>query len=139
MSEANKALARRLFDAINAHDLDAAHKLYAADATYHDLPPGMPKSWETVVTAMTGYFEAFPDMQTEIEEIVADGDKVAVRYRWTGTHSGPLLDIPATGKKVNQSGAGLYRFAGGKIVESWLKGDQMNLMQQLGVMPTPGG
>lgn len=139
MSETNKALARRVFDTLNEHDLTPVKHLYAADAIYHDLPPDVTQDWEGVVTSMGRAFEAFPDMRSEVDELVADGDRVAIRYHWTGTHTGPMADIPPTGKTVNMTGAAIYRFADGKITEVWLKTDRMTMLQQLGLMPAPGG
>src|SRR5215207_5498285 len=79
-----------------------------------------------------------PDLQVTIEELVAEGDKVAVRRSYAGTHRGELLGIPATGKQVRISGISIFRLAGGKIAEHWEQLDRLALMQQLGALPTPG-
>jgi steroid delta-isomerase-like uncharacterized protein len=88
---------------------------------------------------VTMYRSAFPDMRVTIEDLVAEGDKVAARWSVTGTHRGELMGIPATGKRVTVTGIEINRFAGGKLVEHWESFDQLSMMQQLGVVPAPGG
>jgi predicted ester cyclase len=82
---------------------------------------------------------AFPDLKVTSEFELADGDKVVMRWTAAGTHNGELMGIPPTGKRVQMTGISISRVAGGKIVEEWNETDQMNLMQQLGVVPAPGG
>ena len=76
----------------------------------------------------------FPDYQTVIEDIIAEGDKVAARIRMTGTHTGPFMGIPASGRKVDFTGMYIARIEGGKIVEHWSEEDALSLMRQIGVM-----
>jgi predicted ester cyclase len=80
---------------------------------------------------------AFPDGKYHCDDIVADGDKVVARYHFTGTHSGRLLGVAASGKKVNIKGLGIYRMGGGKIVEGWFVSDMMGAMKQMGAIPSP--
>ncbi len=75
---------------------------------------------------------AFPNIQWKIEDAIAEGDKVALRWTWTGTHSGPLGDMPPTGKTVHDSGIAIYELRDGKVVQSWVQTDRLGLMQQLG-------
>jgi predicted ester cyclase len=84
------------------------------------------------------YLAGIPDLRVTIEELVAEGDKVAVRRAYVGTHRGELLGIPPTGKQVRVSGISIFRLAGGKIAEQWELLDRLALMQQLGVLATPG-
>ena len=82
------------------------------------------------------FFEAsFPQYQLIANDMIAEGDQVAVRANFKGTHTGDLLDIPATGREVDLPFIIVYRIDGGKIVEHWMSVDQMALMQQLGVVP----
>jgi len=81
---------------------------------------------------------AFPDVRLTIEDMVAEGDKVAVRWAWSGTHRGEYMGIAPTGKEVTYTGITIHRITGGKIVESWDEVDNLGLMQQLGVAPPPG-
>jgi steroid delta-isomerase-like uncharacterized protein len=86
---------------------------------------------------LTGFHAAFPDADTTIEDVIAEGDKVAIRWTLRGTHQGELLGIPATGKPVTVPGITIYRIVGGKIVEERGEEDGLGLLQQLGVVPTP--
>jgi steroid delta-isomerase-like uncharacterized protein len=83
------------------------------------------------------FFAAFPGLHISIEDVIAQGDKVAVRITWQGTHQGEFMGIPPTGKPVTVTGINLYRVANGKIVEEWWQEDILGLMQQLGVLPPP--
>ncbi len=84
------------------------------------------------------YFAAIPDMHATIDDMVAEGDKVVVRYTVEGTQQGELLGVPPSGKRFQTSGISVYRLAEGKIAEQWEQADLLGLMQQLGVIPTPG-
>jgi steroid delta-isomerase-like uncharacterized protein len=81
---------------------------------------------------------AFPDVHFTIDDILVEGDKVAVRWTMTATHKGELRGIPPTGKKVTIWGISMYRIVGGKFVEIWERYDTLGLMQQLGVVPPMG-
>jgi predicted ester cyclase len=84
------------------------------------------------------YLDASPDFRITIEDLVAEADKVAVRRTYEGTHrGGPLLGIPATGKRLQFGGISIFRLANGRIAEHWEQLDRLTLMQQLGVVPTP--
>jgi predicted ester cyclase len=76
---------------------------------------------------------AFPDLRIEIEDIVAEGDRVAVRARWHGTHRGvlPMIPFPATNRAVTFTGMVFWRIRDGKIVERWATIDRLGLQQQL--------
>jgi steroid delta-isomerase-like uncharacterized protein len=78
---------------------------------------------------------SLPDSKTTIEDIIAEGDKVVIRYIMTGTHKGTFRGIPATGKKFTQTGISIYRIKDGKFLECWIINDTFGMMQQLGVIP----
>ena len=85
---------------------------------------------------------AFLDIRVAVEDQVAERDKVVSRWTATGTHTGDLMGIPPTGRRVDISGVTINRFSGGKIVEDWYQSDDLGMMQQLGVVPSgeqPGG
>ena len=82
--------------------------------------------------------DAFPDVHFTVDDIVAEGDKVVVRYTWTGTHTGSFMGIPPTNKKVTMWEIEIARVVGGKMVEVWSRSDNMGIMQQLGVISPPG-
>jgi predicted ester cyclase len=83
------------------------------------------------------YIAAFPDMRVPIEDVVAEGDKVAVRWALEATHQGAFLGILPTGKRIRMNGISILRPADGKIAEQWEQSDRMGLLQQLGVIPAP--
>jgi len=82
-------------------------------------------------------FKAFPDIHLTIDDMVVEGDKVATRWTLTGTHKGEFMGRPPTNKKVTIWGITIDRVAGGKFVESWVRYDNLGLMQQLGLVPKP--
>jgi steroid delta-isomerase-like uncharacterized protein len=82
---------------------------------------------------------AFPDCRMTVEDVVAEGDQVAYRWTFSGTHRGELRGIAATGKRVSISGINVDRIAHGKIAEHWSQADVLGLLQQLGAVPGGGG
>ena len=82
---------------------------------------------------------AFPDLHVTLEDVFGEGDKVATRGYFTGTHQGEFNGIPATGKQVKVSYIDLWRLENGKAVDNWVQMDMIGLMQQLGVIPAPEG
>jgi steroid delta-isomerase-like uncharacterized protein len=137
MSEENKALARRFFRMLELGDPGMADEIVAADYTNHDAPDPNIGS-EGVKAGVTRFKKAFPDAQVQIVFQLAEGDKVVTRYTWSGTHQGEFVGIPATGKQVKWTATITFRIADGKIREAWYNMDAWGLMQQLGVVPTPG-
>ena len=139
MSEENKALIRRFFKEVwNEKNLDAIDELVAADQVDHDRPPGLPPGREGAKAFIGAYLNAFPDVKITIEDMIAKGDKVVTRWNATGTHTGELMGIPATGIQISITGIDITRYSGGKSVEHWGQFDQLGMMQQLGVVPVPG-
>lgn len=140
MSEENVALIRRLYDEVwNQKKLERLDELVAADQVDHSLPPGYPPGSEGAKAFIGMYLNAFPDLEITLEDIFAAGDKVASRWIATGTHSGELMGIPATGKRVTVTGISINRISGGKVVENWGEFDALGMMQKLGVVPAPEG
>src|SRR5439155_22952243 len=84
------------------------------------------------------YRAAFPDLQVNAEDLIAEGDRVVARWSSSGTHKGDFMGIPPTGKQVQITGIDLFRFSGGKIAEHWGVFDQLWMLQQLGVAPSAG-
>ena len=137
--EENKALIRRFFERVTAQDASVYDELWAAEVRYNGQVTGTAaiKHLSTVLNA------AFHDRQDILEDLIAEGDRVAARWTWRATHSqdfvGPTVGrIPATGKPVTMSGINIYRIADGRIVESWEVSDRLDFIQQLGVIPAPG-
>jgi steroid delta-isomerase-like uncharacterized protein len=138
MSEENKALARKFIRMMELGDPSMADEIVAADYYNHDAPDPS-ASIEGVKATATLMKNALPDAQANIEFQVAEGDMVVTRYTWSGTHQAELFGVPATGKQVSWTMTTTFRIADGKIRETWLNLDQWGLMQQLGVVPPPGG
>lgn len=83
------------------------------------------------------WLQAFPDAHVTIEDAIADGDKVAVRTTFCGTHQGELMGVPPTGRQVTVTSLNLFRIEDGRAVEQWVNSDDLGMMQQLGVIPAP--
>jgi steroid delta-isomerase-like uncharacterized protein len=122
----------------NGRKLNRAGELVAADFVDHAPMPGQAPGLEGVKRKWAMYLDAIPDFRITIEDLVAEGEKVAVRRTYEGTHTGgPLLGIPATGKRFQFGGISIFRLANGRIAEHWEQLDRLALMQQLGVVPAP--
>ena len=134
--EENKATLRskHVEELFNKGDLSVADEIIAPNHVVH-VPLGEFKGPEGLKQIVQMWRNAFPDGRFTIDDMVAEGDKVAVRYTWTGTHSGEYSGIAPTGKKVTMTAAFFYRFEGGKEVETLPYSDMLALYQQLGVTP----
>jgi steroid delta-isomerase-like uncharacterized protein len=99
----------------------------------------MQESRDAYIGHLPMYYGAFPDFELSLDDMLAEGDEVATRWSFTGTHQGDLMGVPATGRQVRASGMTIQRVSDGKIVEGWTIFDTMGLMQQLGVMEQPPG
>jgi predicted ester cyclase len=125
--EENKALVRRFYEEfLNGHDVNQAEELFAPNYVLY-FPDG-PMDHERQKQTLTVFRTAFPDLHFTIEDMLAEGDKVATRFRWQGIFQG----IPPSGKQVTVSGIALNRIAEGKLVEDRTELDLLGLMQQLG-------
>jgi len=87
---------------------------------------------------VAGFRAAFPDLALEIADLVGHGEHVVLRWSGAGTHEGPFMGVPATGKRVRIEGIDIYRVSGGQVVEHWGYPDMGQLIQQLGPPPAPG-
>ena len=126
--EENKALVRREQGELWNHtgNLDAAAELFAPDRV-EDA-----KQEAAIVR------RGVPDLESNIEDLIAEGEKVVAHWRAHATHQGEYMGIPPTGNRVNFIGISIYRIEGGKIAESWSVSDLLGMMQQLGAVPSPG-
>lgn len=97
----------------------AAEEVYAVDVVIHNAAPGNPGGIEGVKLTVSSVRAAFPDLEFATEDLLAEGDKVAQRWSWTGTQEGEFMGNPPTGKKTTMSGISIVRVANGKIVEIW--------------------
>lgn len=138
MTVDNKSVALRWQDMFRSSqvDLSKLDEFLAADFVSHSTPPGLDPGIEGVKQMVSIFQNAFPDMAGTVDDVIVDGDKVAVRFSGTGTHQGDLFGIPPTGKAIKSTGINIFRIKDGKIVEHWNNADDLGLMQQLGVIPS---
>jgi predicted ester cyclase len=135
--EENKALVHRFVEEFwNQGRTTAADELMAPDAEIH-MPTGEVLDPDELKNFVGTWRQSFPDWHSTFEELIVEGDRVAERWTGRGTHLGELQDILPTGKHVAVPGSVFYRIAEGKIVEFRGQLDMMDLMQQLGVVPSP--
>jgi steroid delta-isomerase-like uncharacterized protein len=135
-AEDNKALVRRFYDVFyNGRDQGAIEKFFAADYVHHpaDLPSRR-MDYEEFRNREVRFLNAFPDLIRDIEDEVAEGDRVSVRSLLTGTQKGDLPSLPARGKKIEVRSIVIYRIADGKIAEGWECYDSLSMMMQLDVV-----
>ncbi|HEY6450788.1 MAG TPA: ester cyclase [Candidatus Cybelea sp.] len=137
MSENNKAVVRRLLDELwSKGNLSVADECYAAAYTHHDpSTPDFGPGAEGEKKRATLYRTAFPDLRFKIEDLIAEGETVAVRWSSSGTNKGNLGGIAPTGKRVTITGVSVVRFADGKIVEGWINWDTYGMLKELGLVP----
>jgi steroid delta-isomerase-like uncharacterized protein len=137
-TEEHKALVRRFDEEVwNGRNLSRVDELFAASHIFRAA--GSPPLDREGHRQMIAHFQdAFPDGRNTSEELLAEGDKVVQRWTFRGTHQGAFQGIPPTGRPVTLTGISIWRVDGGTIVESWHELDTLGLMQQLGVIPTPG-
>jgi len=136
-TEENKANSRRLVERINQGDLTVIDELCAPNHVSHN-PPNTTHGSEEYKQSFALLLTAFPDLHFTIEDQLAEGDKVATRLTWTGTHKGAFRGIPPTGKHVTMTGMTISHWVGGKSDEVWANSDSLGLLQQLGVIPSMG-
>jgi steroid delta-isomerase-like uncharacterized protein len=141
VSDDNKTVIRRWIEAYNERDLEAEADILAPGYVAH--VPGAPTSrdlegleaWRQFTAPFS---EAFPDLRLTIQDIAAEGNTVAARVAFHGTHRGELQGIPPTGNEVAFTSMEFNRVVDGKVEEHWVEIDLLGLMQQLGAVPAPG-
>jgi steroid delta-isomerase-like uncharacterized protein len=134
-AETNKIVMRRFLDFINTASESLAQELISPDAIFH--VPGSPKPMRGPAGYLTiiGMMRAgFPDIQWTLEEMVAEGDKVAARFTMRGTHRGTFFGVPPTGKTIAVQAMNIYRLSGGQFVEEHGQPDMLGLLQQIGAV-----
>ena len=137
-AEQNKAVIRRFVEEVQNNKNEAAYdELNDPEFVNLSSPPGVPSDREGGKMILWGFFNAFPDSRWTIDDMIAEGDQVVTKKTFSGTHTGVLGEIPATGKRVTLQFVDIMRVRDGRIVEHWLSMDQLSFMQQLGVIPTP--
>ena len=135
--EENKTIVRRWNEEVwNKGDLAAIDELFATDFVFNYPPPGAAPNREGYKQFITRNFATWADIHCTIEDMVAEGDKIAVRWTWNGTHKGEfeLVGLAPTGKQVIMTGISVIHIVGGKITREWTEQDMLGMMQQLGVI-----
>lgn len=136
----NKELMRRLYADTELMSPDAAkrravHERYAGPSyVYHNNTFG-DLNFEQMFKVMNVLLAAFPDIRYSVDDMIAEGDRVATRYTMTATHTGAYAGIQATGKPIKVNGVEVVRIADGKIAESWDLLDSISMLRQLGALP----
>jgi predicted ester cyclase len=136
---ANKNAIRKLYEScINQARTDCVGEVISDDYVGLRGERGPAGFAATVVGLRAG----FPDIQFTLEDLVADGDRVAVRWTWHATHSGtfvgPLGSFPATGKPISNTGMAIYQLADHKVIRNWLETDRLGALQQMGILSPTG-
>ncbi|MBD2459841.1 ester cyclase [Oscillatoria sp. FACHB-1407] len=135
-SDANKRLMRRYFDEVwNQKNLAVLDEIISPDHIRFEAgAPQELRGPEGVKQFIQTYMTAFPDAQLIVEDLFAEGDKVAVRWLFRGTHQGYLRDIPPTGNVVTNPGMTIAHIVDGKMVQYWTSWDTLMLMAQLSLL-----
>ncbi len=135
--EENKAIVRKMIEAINKQNLASLDEVMAPDFVLH-MHAQQVQGWKVNKQVIEDEIKAFPDLHVAIEDIIAEGDKVCVRLQETATHTGEYRGLAPTGKKLSYTVVAIWRIVEGKIVEGWIVYDQMDFLKQLGVIEYKG-
>jgi steroid delta-isomerase-like uncharacterized protein len=134
VSEDNKAVVRRLYEAMGAGDFETLEELIADDMVEHEEIPGFEPNKQGTLQFFKILRAAFPDLIMAPDDMVSEGHRVFVRATMTGTQQGEFMGIPATGKHIEVPVADFIRLEDGKLVEHWGITDTETMMRQLGLM-----
>jgi steroid delta-isomerase-like uncharacterized protein len=132
----HSATQRRLYELLNAGDIEGFGALLADGFVEHEETPGLAPTKEGVMQFFRMYRAACPNLRFHLDDVLPSGDKVVTRARATGTHQGELMGIPPTGKDVDVQLVDIMRYnEDGLVAEHWGVVDMLAMMQQLGVVP----
>lgn len=136
--EENKALIRRFYEEIDQGNIEAMDELVSEDYLNHDPPPfpGLAEGRAGLKQAFEMFWKGTPGHH-ELDDQIAEGDKVVTRLRGVGRHEGELAGIPPSGNELDVKAIAIHRIKDGKIVEHWSALDSAALLQQLGVIQLP--
>ena len=129
--EENKAIVRKVVEAANKRNLDLMDEIVAPDFVDHKHQL---RGLEALKQLAAKIYKSFSDFHETIEDIIAEGDKVWVRIRTTGAHTGEFLGLAPTGKKFTETSVDMFRIVNGKLVEGWNVSDELDFLKQLGVI-----
>jgi predicted ester cyclase len=141
-SDLSSASRRLLEETFNEGNLGLADELIAPGAVNHDpaTPPELRalRGPEVFKRTVTMYREAFPDVKMTVDEVIAAGDKVVLRWHSEGTHRGELAGLAPTGVRASVTGMSIDQWKDGKVIEAWVEWDNLGLARQLGAAPPEG-
>jgi len=136
-----KSVARSYFEElVNKHNLEFVDQLFDSSIAFYDpaiIPGGKAMGLDAVKAFFTTFFTVFPDVNFQVDDFFAEGDKVAIRFTWTGTHRATFLGITVTERHVSVPGIDIFHIANGKIVEVQVAFDRLELIEQLGGITKP--
>lgn len=137
-TEQNKAVVRRFFAEFNKHDTSAYGEIFAPEYIL-DFPggPGTTHGLKQFLAASADFLATFPDLCFTLDNVIAEGEYVAVGWTMRATHGGPLGPIPASGKPIVLSGNSLIQLVDGKIVADHVRADMLGVLGQIGVLSQP--
>jgi steroid delta-isomerase-like uncharacterized protein len=136
VSEEIRTRVREFYDeVVNAGDIDRVDEFCTEDFVEHEEFPGTGPGREGVKQFFRTVRGAFPDFRIDVEDVIVEGDKVAVRMRMSGTQEAEFMGVPATGKRIDVAGIDILRMVGDRAAEHWGVSDTMAMMQQLGALP----
>lgn len=135
-TEQNKAVARRFVDDVLNKGADP-DPFFAETLVFHFAGAPTPLDRQGWKQSYAPFTTAFPDVQTTIDDLIAEGDQVVARLTTRGTHRGAFQGLPATGRQVAFTSIAIWRIVSDRIVEHWIILDALGLLQQLGAVPTP--
>jgi steroid delta-isomerase-like uncharacterized protein len=137
-TEENKAIVRQFFEeGPSKGNLSIADELLSSDFVIHGPLPASP-GIEGMKEIITTCRAAFEHLNVTVEDMIAEGNTVAARFTAQGVHKGDFMGLPATGKPITMTGIEIFRIKDGKIAEIWGEANLFGLMQQLGIIPSPG-
>ncbi len=143
MTAENKALIQRFCEVVNTKNFAAVEgfveDFFAVNYVAHEnSKPGTSVSHRGIKQYLNRFYAVMPDLHITVEDLVAEGDKVVIRWTMRGTHAGEFMGSAPTGNSVTVKAIECFRIADGRIVERWSNWDQLALLQQLGVLPLAG-
>ena len=130
--EKNKEAIRNLYEGIlNQGKMELLNQIISEDYTGIRGEKGAAGFAETVNSIRA----AFPDIKWTVEDLIAEGDKVVIRWSWTGTNTSSFRGFPPSQKKVSDNAIAIYQFSGDKVIKAWIQSDRLGFLQQIGVIP----
>jgi steroid delta-isomerase-like uncharacterized protein len=135
--EENKAIIRKVIEAINKRNLALLEELIAPDFVYHTDTQQI-QGLEVMKQVIEEEINGFPDLHVAIDDVIAEGEKVCIHLKETGTHTGKFRGLAPTAKKINYTAITIWRIVNDKVVEGWGVYGMLDYYKQLGVIEYKG-